>query len=204
LVTVRPGSIFGGETMDHHSREDGDASPQDGEIMRLLTSHQGMLYAYILSVHPNRVAAQDILQETNMVIWKKREMFEPGTNFKAWSFRIAHFQTLAHLKRVKNRDWMVFSEKLMESMSEEACETLDDFDVRSGALKNCLGKLSETDQDLIRSHYQSGLPLAELGGRLGRTRAAIKQALLRIRRNLKSCIERQLLADGDSASSFNS
>jgi RNA polymerase sigma-70 factor (ECF subfamily) len=84
----------------------------------------------------------------------------------------------------------------MESMSEEACHSLDDFEERSGALKNCLGKLSATDQDLIRSHYQSGLPLAELGGRLGRTRAAIKQALLRIRRSLKTCIERQLRTTG--------
>ncbi|MCU0749044.1 MAG: sigma-70 family RNA polymerase sigma factor [Akkermansiaceae bacterium] len=188
---------------DPHPESD-ESSPHDSEIMRLLTSHQGMLYAFILSIHPNRVAAQDILQETNMVIWKKRALFEPGTNFKAWSFRFAHFQTLAHLKRVKNREWMVFSEKLMESMSEEACEALDDFDQRSGALKNCLAKLSPTDQDLIRSHYQSGLPLAELGGRLGRTRAAIKQALLRVRRNLRTCIERQLRADEGPISDFTS
>jgi RNA polymerase sigma-70 factor (ECF subfamily) len=182
--------------MDQPNPAPDGTSPNDSEIMRLVTSHQGMLYAYILSIHPNRVAAQDILQEANMVIWKKRDLFEPGSNFKAWSFRIAHFQTLAHLKRVKNRDWLVFSEALMESMSEEACHSLDDFEERSGALKNCLGKLSATDQDLIRSHYQSGLPLAELGGRLGRTRAAIKQALLRIRRSLKTCIERQLRATG--------
>jgi RNA polymerase sigma-70 factor (ECF subfamily) len=163
-----------------------------------------MLYAFILSVHPNRVAAQDILQETNMALWKKRDLYEPGTNFKAWSFRFAHFQTLAHLKRVKNRDWLVFSEQLMEAMSEEACHALDDFDERSGALKNCLAKLSTTEQDLIRSHYQSGLPLAELSGRLGRTRAAIKQALLRIRRNLRTCIERQLGAGGGPISQPNS
>lgn len=169
---------------------------QDNEIMRLLTAHQGMIYAYILSVHPNRVAAQDILQETNMAIWQKRNLFEPGTNFKAWSFRFAHFQTLAHLKRVKNRDWLVFSEKLMEAMSEEACEAFDDFNERGVALKNCLTKLSNTDQDLIRSHYQSGMPLAELGSRIGRTHAALKQALFRIRRNLRSCIERQLSREG--------
>jgi RNA polymerase sigma-70 factor (ECF subfamily) len=176
---------------------------QDNEIMRLLTAHQGMLYAYILSIHPNRVAAQDILQETNMALWKKRELYEPGTNFKAWSFRFAHFQTLAHLKRVKNRDWLVFSEHLMEAMSEEACEVLLDFEERSGALRNCLAKLSATDQDLIRSHYQSGIPLADLGGRLGRTRAAVKQALLRIRRNLRTCIERQLLAERGPISDSN-
>jgi RNA polymerase sigma-70 factor, ECF subfamily len=184
--------------MDHARPEADDSSAHDAEIMRLLTSHQGMLYAYILSVHPNRVAAQDILQDTNMALWKKRDLFEPGSNFKAWSFRFAHLQTLAHLKRVKNRDWMVFSEELMESMGEEACEALDDFEERSGALKMCLRKLNANDHNLIRSHYQSGLSLAELGSHLGRTRAAVKQALFRIRRNLRTCIERQLRADGGS------
>lgn len=182
--------------MEISDSSSGDPAAHDNELMRLLTAHQGMLYAYILSVHPNRVAAQDILQETNMALWKKRDLFEAGTNFKAWAFRFAHFQTLAHLKRVKNRGWLIFSEKLMEAMSEEACEALDDFDERSGALRNCLAKLSNTDQDLIRSHYQSGLPLAELGSRVGRTRAAIKQALLRIRRSLRTCIERQLSSGG--------
>jgi RNA polymerase sigma-70 factor, ECF subfamily len=189
--------------MDSSGSNPGEFPPHDNEIMRLLTAHQGMLYAYILSVHPNRVAAQDILQETNMALWKKRDLYEAGTNFKAWAFRFAHFQTLAYLKRVKNRDWLVFSEKLMEAMSDEACEVLDEFEARSGALKNCLSKLSATDQELIRSHYQSGLPLAELGSRLGRTRAAIKQALLRIRRNLRTCIERQLRAGGGPLSEPN-
>jgi RNA polymerase sigma-70 factor, ECF subfamily len=180
--------------MDSSGSNSGEFPPHDNEIMRLLTAHQGMLYAYILSVHPNRVAAQDILQETNMALWKKRDLFESGTNFKAWAFRFAHFQTLAYLKQVKSRDWLVFSEKLMEAMSEEACEVLEEFDKRSVALKSCLSKLNATDQDLIRSHYQSGLSLAELGSRVGRTRTAIKQALLRIRRNLRTCIEREVRA----------
>lgn len=182
--------------MDPARPESADTAPHDAEIMRLLTSHQGVLYAYILSVHPNRVAAQDILQETNMALWNKRDLFEPGSNFKAWSFRFAHLQTLAHLKRVKNRDWLVFSDALVESMGEEAGEALEDFEDRSGALKQCLAKLNSVDQNLIRSHYQSGLSLAELGSRLGRSRAAIKQALLRVRRILRTCIERQLRAGG--------
>lgn len=160
--------------------------------MRLLTLHQGMIYSYILALHPNRTAAQDILQETNMAIWRRRDLFEPGTNFKAWSFRFAKFQTLDHLKRVKNRSWLVFGEKLLEIMSEEAAEACDDIEERRGALRHCLARLPEAEQELVRSHYQSGLPLPELGSRLGRSHAAVKQSLFRIRRNLRHCIERQL------------
>lgn len=162
------------------------------EMVRLLTAHQGILYAYILSVHPNRVAAQDILQETNRVLWLKRGDFTPGTNFKAWVFRFAYLQTLAHLKRVKSKDWLVFNEELMETIGDEFTDVMSDFEERANALKICLAKLPVGEQDLIRAHYQSGLPLADIGARIGRTRAALKQALLRIRRSLKTCIERQL------------
>ena len=164
----------------------------DDETMRLLTTHQGLLYAYILSLHPNRTAAQDILQETNVALWKKRHLFEPGTNFKAWAFRFAKFQTLDHLKRVKNRGWLVFDDNLLEIISEEADETTEDFEEHHAALKRCLEKLGDAEQDLIRAHYQSGLPLQELSLSLGRSRAAVKQALFRIRQNLRVCISRQL------------
>lgn len=178
-----------------HCHSDALPENRDDVIMRLLTSHQGMIYSYILALHPNRSAAQDILQETNMAMWRRRDMFEIGTNFKAWAFRFAKFQTLDHLKRVKNRKWLVFGESLIEMMSDEACDAADDFEERRGALKNCLAKLQEHEQDLIRSHYQSGLALAELGDRLGRSQAAVKQSLFRLRRSLKTCIERQLAGE---------
>lgn len=168
-------------------------------MMYLLTSHQGMIYAYILSLHPNRAAAQDILQETCVALWNKRHLFEPGTHFKAWAFRFAKFQTLDHLKRVKNRSWLVFDEKLVEIISEEAIGSLEDFEERHGALKHCLAKMSDGEQDLIRAHYQSGLPLQELSLSLGRTHSAVKQALFRIRQALRVCILRQLAASGQSA-----
>lgn len=184
--------VFVGMEDPRHSPEVSCPRTQEDDIMRLLTAHQGMIYSYILALHPNRSAAQDILQETNMAVWRKRDLFEPGTNFKAWVFRFAKFQTLDHLKRVKNRSWLVFGEKLVDIMSEEAADPGEDFEHRRGALKQCLAKLSESEQELIRAHYQSGMSLPELGGRLGRSHAAVKQSLFRIRRSLRTCIERQL------------
>ena len=75
------------------------------EHVRLITEYQPALYAYILTLHPDRVNAQDILQETNLVLWQKAGELRGGTNFKAWAFRIAYFQTLAQLKRRKRGAW---------------------------------------------------------------------------------------------------
>lgn len=54
----------------------------ESEFVLLITSHQAAIYAYVLTLLPDRVAAQDVLQETNLVLCRKRDEFEPGTHLK--------------------------------------------------------------------------------------------------------------------------
>ena len=76
----------------------GGSSQQD-ELIELMTQYQGRLYVYMLSLIGNPDAANDVLQETNIVLWKESKQYVPGTNFKAWAFRIAHFQCMAYRQR---------------------------------------------------------------------------------------------------------
>ncbi|MEI7908884.1 MAG: sigma-70 family RNA polymerase sigma factor [Verrucomicrobiota bacterium] len=162
------------------------------DFVVLITRHQAAIYAYILTIHPDRVAAQDILQETNLVLCRKVEDFEPGTSFKAWSFRVAYWQTMAHLKRVQRAGLVALEPEVLDLVALEAEEQLGDFEERHLALRSCLQKLPAGDASILLAHYQRGESIAEISGRLGRTRDALKQVLLRIRRTLRACIERQL------------
>ena len=164
----------------------------ESEFVLLITRHQAAIYAYILTIHPDRVAAQDILQETNLVLCRKLADFEPGTNFKAWAFRVAYWQTMAHLKRVKRSGLVTLEPDVLDLVASEAGEQLADFEDRHFALKSCLQKLPAGDASILSAHYQRGESLAEISGKLGRSREALKQVLLRIRRTLRTCIERQL------------
>jgi RNA polymerase sigma-70 factor (ECF subfamily) len=170
----------------------------ESEFVLLITGHQAAIYAYVLTLHHNRVAAQDILQETNLVLCRKRAEFEPDTNFKAWALRIAYWQTMAHLKRVKRAGFVDLEPDVMDLVSLEAAEQLDDFEDRHTALRSCLQKLPPGDTSILLAHYQNGESIADLSGRLGRSRDALKQVLMRIRRTLRTCIERRL-ADESSA-----
>ena len=164
----------------------------ESEFVLLITRHQAAIYAYILTIHPDRVAAQDILQETNLVLCRKLADFEPGTDFRAWSFRVAYWQTMAYLKRVQRAGLVALDPEVLELVAHEAEEQLADFEDRHLALKSCVQKLPVGDASILVAHYQRGESLAEISGRLGRTRDALKQVLLRIRRTLRTCIERQL------------
>ena len=44
-------------------------------LLRELTNHQNSIYAYIFSLVPKREIAQEILQETNLVICEKADQF---------------------------------------------------------------------------------------------------------------------------------
>ena len=156
------------------------------DFVLLITSHQAVIYAYILTLLPDRVAAQDVLQETNLVLCRKVGEFEPGTSFKAWAFRVAYWQTMAHLKRIKRSGLVTLEPEVMELVALEAEEQLADFEDRHLALKSCLQKLPAGDASILLAHYQRGESLAVISGRLGRTRDALKQVLLRIRRTLRT------------------
>ncbi len=162
------------------------------EYLRLITMHQGALYAYILSVYHDRVAGQDILQEANIVLWEKRAQFALGTNFKAWAFRIAYLQTLAYRKRALRMPALPLDDSLLETLAEEAAIRMRDFEERRSALKRCLARLPEHDFSLVRDHYERERSLAELAEEIGSTRNALKQSLWRIRQALRSCIDRTL------------
>jgi RNA polymerase sigma-70 factor (ECF subfamily) len=185
LTTALPRAISRGSSMSGKTLS-------ESEFVMLITRHQSAIYAYILTIHPNRVAAQDILQETNMVLCRKVSEFEAGSNFQAWSFRVAYWQTMAHLKKVQRAGLVALEPDVLELVAHEAEGELADFDDRHLALKSCLQKLPPGDTSILLAHYQDGESLAEISGRLGRTREALKQVLLRIRRTLRTCIERQL------------
>lgn len=162
------------------------------DTIRLISLHQAALLAYILTLHPNRSEAQDILQETNVVLWQKIGEFHEGTHFKAWAFRIAYLQTLAHFKRATRGNWLGFSPDLVDKLANEAEPLLADFEQRHGALRHCVQKLSEKDREIVQAHYESALPLAEVSIEVGRSVGALKQVLFRVRQTLKACIEQQL------------
>ena len=156
-------------------------------LVGALTSSQGRLYAYILTLLPHPEAARDVLQETNLVIWRKSAEAPEGSAFIGWSFRIAQLQVMAYL-RDRGRERRRFNDQLMEVMDpgiRHAATTADD---RMAALEHCLEKLDPASRDLIVKRYGSTGSVEELGQMLGKTANAVSRSLYRIRLALLGCI----------------
>ena len=157
------------------------------EFVELMTAHQGRLYGYILSLLGNPDAANDVLQEANVVLWRDHAKFEPGSNFKAWAFRIAHFQVMAYRQK-KLRDRLVLDDGALEAVERDARELDERYDARRDQLTHCLEKLSKTQRDMLRRRYADSEPLESIGSGLGMTANAVTQSLFRIRQGLLRCV----------------
>ena len=118
------------------------------DAIRLIRQFQPALLAYILTLYRNHTDAQDILQETNVVLWQKISLFQEGTSFKAWALRIAYLQTLAHFKRIKRGRWLGFAPEIIEMLAQESGPFLDDFEERHRALRDCIDRLPEEDRKI--------------------------------------------------------
>lgn len=158
-----------------------------GELMR----SQRRLYAFIFSLTRNSADAEDVFQETNLILWQKSGEFQPGSDFLAWSFRIARFQFLAfRKKRTRSREYP--DDGLLALLADEALEKLQEFDVRHDALGHCLTELRPELRSLIARRYEPGGCVNDIARHLGRSPKAVSELLRRTRQALMECIERKL------------
>ena len=171
----------------------GDQISKSSEFAKLYAGGQSRLFAFICSLVGNHDAASEILQETNVVMWEKQEEFQLGTNFTAWSFRIARFQVLAMRERV-SRDRLIFSQETLDLMTGEIAEFSEQHQERQEALARCLEELPQAQGELIRRRYLHDSPVSEIASGLKRSPNTISVRLHRIRTALAECVQRRLQA----------
>ena len=185
------------------SRDEIDSQPQtekledSEEFIRLFTRSQRRLFLYILSQVPNPVEADEILQETNLVVWKKSHQFQPGTNFIAWSCRIATYEVYKFRDRRK-REKLHFSESFLQQVADESLERIEDDEERHTALMECMKRLRSEDRELIQMRYAPGENGKSVAKILGRPVNSVYQSLGRIRRVLLECVNRRLAAEANT------
>lgn len=168
--------------------------PPSAEYLGHVTRAQRSLYAFILTLVRQPADAEDVLQETNVVLWQKAAEFDTTRDFMPWALRIAQLQAMAHAKR-QRRVPLAFDESLLAQLAEEAIAEAGELDPRRHALAGCLQKLPERQRELIARRYEPGSSVNEIACQRGTTPKAISESLRRIRRALLECIQRTLIQE---------
>jgi RNA polymerase sigma-70 factor, ECF subfamily len=159
--------------------------------MRLFGQARSHVYACILSLLPRAVDADEVLQETTLILWRKFDEFRNGGDFTRWACGIAYNQA-RKFRREKARTGLQFSDILMERIATVREEHIELLESRRQVLADCLQKLSPRDRELIE-HYQTvGTSIKQVADRLNRPVNTIYKALKRVRLALFECVDRTL------------
>jgi len=164
------------------------------DFVQLFTRSQRRLYLFILAQVQSPVQAEEILQDTNVIILAKHSQFQLGTNFLAWSCQIANYEILK-FRAKRRREKLVFNDELLELVASEALARADELELRRAALSDCLNRLRPRDRELIQTRYAPGHSGKEVAAEMGRPANSVYQSLGRIRRTLWECIQRRLAAE---------
>jgi RNA polymerase sigma-70 factor (ECF subfamily) len=166
------------------------------EFAARLRAHQNQLFGYIYSLVRDLDDADDLFQQTSVVLWDKFDLFVPSKSFIAWACGVARFE-VSNFLRSRNRHRLHFTDEL-GLMLIEAHEELEQepLEGRKSALAECMRKLRPRDQQLLDACYERSVRIPEVARDWGRSSQSIHNSLRRIRRTLFECVNRTLAQEG--------
>lgn len=163
-----------------------------GAYVQQLVACQTRLRAYINAAVGNSANAADVLQRTNLVLWKKAAMFRRDAEFLPWALGVARNEVLGFI-RDNARDRHVFSHEVASMLLDAASEHLSETQDRQELLSRCLERLPERSRNLLRLRYADDLSIEQIASQTDRTQDSVKSVLLRLRKKLEQCVQASLI-----------
>ncbi|MBK1882257.1 sigma-70 family RNA polymerase sigma factor [Luteolibacter pohnpeiensis] len=169
--------------------------PEDsatGDFVFQLIDLQPQLRAFIGHLTPVIDIRADVLQEVNLLLWQKRSSFEAGTSFRNWAYTFARYVVMNYQKKAKRDKRLVFSDELMEALAEDFERADPHFEERLTALRRCLLKVPKNERRLLLDRYSEHGAVEQEARAIGRSAAALRGILFRLRIALRKCVENEL------------
>jgi RNA polymerase sigma-70 factor, ECF subfamily len=187
--------------MPKQDRRHQDLSPVTGgtsvtdsdrdEFVRLLVTHESYVRAYILSLLPHWAEAEEVFQETCVRLYQQIDEWDPSKSFRAWACTLAYYQVLTHRKK-SQRDQSRFGQAFLDAVVGQFTDESFSDDLRADALRGCLEKLRGDHRQILDLTYRDELSVEQVARQSNRTVDAVYKTLMRVRKLLRSCIERKI------------
>jgi RNA polymerase sigma-70 factor len=177
-------------------KTDMDANDNPGrhdEFLKLFSQHSRRIFEFISTLVFRRADADEVFQNTCVVLWKKFDSYDSQGSFYAWACKIAYLEMM-YLRR-KNKRLQTFSEEVLELLAENMLDRSAELNSHQSALEDCLQKLSLTDRKLIEQRYYLQKRPKEIAADRIKSVDSIYRALTRIHISLRQCVGRSLVRE---------
>ena len=164
------------------------------EFVRLFSRSQHRVLRFIHTLVPNLSAAEDILQETSVVLWKKWPQFDRDKDFVKWACGIARLEVFRMLRQNK-RTTLYLNEVVLNQIADIAmAEAYDSarYEAGKAALEECMKELPGRLNEILTLRYKHEKTVQQIAELCQRPKSTIHDLLGKIRYQLLRCIQRRL------------
>lgn len=154
------------------------------------------LFGVCLRIFPDRIDAEEALQDAYLTIWNKASSFEAG--------RASPVSWLVTVTRNRAIDRLRLRSRTGFTSLDQASEIVDPVPLadaqllaasEQASLAGCIDALEQRDAHFIRSAFMGGATYADLAKREGQPLGTVKSRIRRALIRLRLCLEGQDMGD---------
>jgi len=156
----------------------------------IVRAYQQEVWKVVAAMLFDAQRTEDLVQKAFINAYQHLHQYQRGRDFGVWLKEIARNQVRQELRRSAREDHRleVYHTHLLHTYDAPATSALAD--ALAEALRDCTQMLPPASAKVVELRYQSGLNFGEIAALLGRTVAATRQQLARIRLALRDCLEK--------------
>lgn len=176
------------------------STDKEKSFIRLIVAAERRILGYLVTLLGSVQDAEDLMQETSIVMWEKYDEFlatqggapELG-RFIAWGNKIAFYKVL-NSRRQKRGASRLLSEDVLKLVSDEWVrqEQTSELEVREKLLATCVEELPASRREVLLRYYWRRLPVDQIAAELKRSTDGIYKVLARTRQALHRCIGQKM------------
>jgi RNA polymerase sigma-70 factor (ECF subfamily) len=163
----------------------------------LLERYWDRLYRWLYRMTRDRHSAEDLTQETFLKALGAMQSFRPGTNFRAWIFRIGHNNLVNQMRSERRTKQQLPEDAAIRELggAETTTENREALELVSKAVAD----LPSDFRAALMLRVEEGLSFREVAKILGTTEETARWRVFKARQKLLKVLSPELLPPGATA-----
>jgi RNA polymerase sigma-70 factor (ECF subfamily) len=149
----------------------------------LFARHQTRIYRFVLRLLKDEAAAEDVVSEVFMDVWRQAGRFEGRSTVSTWLLSMARFKAISAMRR---RQTVELDPDTLANIPDSADDPETSLAHKSDAalLRKGLAQLSATHAEVLDLVYYHGKSVSEVADVLGIPEATVKTRMFYARKKL--------------------
>lgn len=159
---------------------------------RMVDAYWDRLYRWLFRMTHDRHKAEDLTQETFLKALGALNSFRPGSNFRAWLFRIGH-NNFVNLKRGEKRATQSLPDEPMQADGTPGPQTMASDREHLALVAKAVAELPADFRGALLLRAEEGLSFREVAAVLGITEETARWRVFKARQKLVKVLSPELI-----------